>query len=67
MKYDFQKHKTTKVESFGDHWTKIFSGGKKKKSKSKKVKKTICPHCATKNFVEESRWERKCLKCGWDR
>ena len=33
--------------------------------KKPKGKKEICPHCATKNLIQETLWLKKCLKCGW--
>ena len=33
--------------------------------KGKRRKKTICPHCATKNLVRESEYTAQCKKCGW--
>ena len=34
-------------------------------TKGKKQKKEICPHCATKNLIQENSWLKRCLKCGW--
>ena len=29
--------------------------------------KTLCPHCATVNLVQESIWLSRCLKCGYEK
>lgn len=50
---------------YRERFDKIF--GKKKKSIEKKKEKTLCPHCATLNLIQESPWIEKCLKCGWSR
>ena len=31
------------------------------------VEKSICPHCATKNYVKTNAWQGECKKCGWDK
>jgi hypothetical protein len=36
-------------------------------TKKGKVKRTLCPHCATKNVVKISEWESICQKCGWSK
>jgi len=35
------------------------------KPKSKRKKKELCLHCATKNFIRESEYSGQCLKCGY--
>ena len=28
--------------------------------------KTMCPHCATKNFVKKTKWDSVCKHCGYE-
>ena len=37
-----------------------------KTGKRRKVKKTLCPHCATVNLVRKSSYETVCRKCGYE-
>ena len=55
---------------FSKDGTMTMTNMKKSKKEAKRLKmveKTICPHCATKNMIEKSKWQRECKKCGWDR
>lgn len=31
------------------------------------TKPQLCPHCATMNRIQKTRWEVICHKCGWDK
>ena len=53
-----------KGDIFRERFDEIF-GKKEKPIKKEKQEKTQCPHCATFNLIQESRWLSRCLKCGW--
>lgn len=67
-----------KVDVYRERWVEIFRGGKKEEEKPVDVvetttteespaEKTMCPHCATVNLVQETPWVSKCLKCGYEK
>jgi hypothetical protein len=40
---------------------------KKTAKKSYSKKKTLCPHCATNNFVRVDDWNLKCKRCDFEK
>jgi len=48
-----------------DNWDSVFK--KKSTKKKSKVKKELCPHCATKNLIRVDTWTVKCKKCEFER
>jgi ElaB/YqjD/DUF883 family membrane-anchored ribosome-binding protein len=58
-------------QEFRNNYEEIFRKGKQKEQKETEVKekqkKELCPHCATMNFVQESPWVSKCLKCRYEK
>ena len=68
------KPRPVKGDIYRSRFDEIFGKGKKEEkpkevteTPKKKQEKELCPHCATMNFVQESPWVSKCLKCGWTR
>ena len=67
-------------ENYRNGWQEIFKRSEKpmgrrdddpifvpepEQEQKPKGKKTICPHCATKNLIQKNAWTKECLKCGW--
>jgi hypothetical protein len=62
------------MKSYLDNFDSIF-GKKRRRIKQvivtktrtqRKVKRDICPHCATKNLIRKNNWSTQCRKCGYE-
>jgi len=66
-----------KGDVYRERFEEIFGGGKKEEEKPVDVvetlieeqpaEKTLCPHCATMNLIQETPWILKCLRCGYEK
>jgi ribosomal protein L37AE/L43A len=56
-----------KGDIYRERFEQIFGKKEEKKTVEISNEKTLCPHCATVNLVQESVWLSRCRKCGYEK
>ena len=56
-----------KGDIYRERFEQIFGRKQKEKPVEINQEKTLCPHCATVNLVQESVWLSRCSKCGYEK